>query len=425
MADWRDSLLPGSIGGVSLFISEVKSAVGRRTTSRELPFRDTPAHEDLGRRARRFSVSGFVIGVDYIAQRDAVIAVFESKGPWLFVHPWWGELSIVLDEGSSLDVAESDAEGGWARFSFSLVESGEADGAKITISTSAALSVASKTSITAVQVDTLNKMKLDIGSVFSAAAAAVGKISSAMLAAKRKVQGALGVSQAAGLSDSLADLKANANKLLNTPAELLTTLNGLVSSMKSIFSDFATSNAESPNAAYPGGSKKLAAEAAISMAQELAAVDTVTPPPYPGGPQDEDAVAAERALSKVLGVMVVSQTIDLFGSSLPVESAQAAVEALTTLGELADEILLDTETSDDLFTSMSDLRAALDSHLASLSSSLPTVEKYIPPASMPALLLAFQIYGDPTRDLEIVGRNNIADPNFLPGGEPVELLINA
>jgi prophage DNA circulation protein len=423
MADWRDSLLPGSIGGVSLFVSEVKPSVGRRTTVRELPFRDTPTHEDMGRRARRFSVSAFVIGPNYMAERDAVIAVFESPGPWLFVHPWWGELSVVLDEGASLDIVESDAEGGIARFTFSLAESGSPDGAKITVSTSAALSVASKAAITAVQVDTLKKMKLDIGSVFSAAAAAIGKISGAMLKAKRKVQGALGVSQAAGLSDSLADLKANATKLLNTPAELLATLNGLVSSMKSIFSDFSSSNAESPNSPYPGGSKKLAAEAAIAMAQELAAVDTATPPPYPGGPQDDDAVAAERALSKALGVMTVAQVIDLFGSSLPLESASAAVEALTTLGDLADGILLDTETSDDLFTAMSDLRAALDSHLASLSSSLPTIEKYTPKASMPALLLAFQIYSDPTRDLEIVGRNGISDPNFLPGGEAIEVLI--
>lgn len=108
MADWRDSLLPGSIGGVPLFISEVKSSVGRRTTSRELPFRDTPSREDLGRRARRFSVSGFVIGSGYLAERDAVIDVFETRGPWLFTHPWWGELSVILDEGASLDIAESD-----------------------------------------------------------------------------------------------------------------------------------------------------------------------------------------------------------------------------------------------------------------------------------------------------------------------------
>lgn len=423
MADWRDSLLPGSIGGVDLFISEVKSSVGRRTTSRELPSRDVPAHEDLGRRARRFSVSGFVIGKDYLSERDDVIAVFESPGPYLFVHPWWGELSVVLDEGASLDIAESDSEGGWARFSFSLVESGDPDGAKITISTAAALSVAASAAIEAVKADTLKKSKFSLGKIFSAAAKAVSKISGSMLKAKRKVFGALGVSQAAGLADALADLNTNVNKLLNSPAELLTTLNGLVSALKGLFKDQSASDAESPNAPYPGGMKKVRAEAAIAMAQELANIDTVSPPPFPGGPQDPDQVATERALSKAVGVMVVAQVIELFGTSLPLESASAAVEALTTLGELADDILLDTETSDDLFTAMTDLRAALDAHLATLSSSLPQVQIYTPPTTMPALLLAFQIYGDPLRDLEIVGRNAVADPNFVPGGEPLEVLL--
>lgn len=423
MSDWRDSLLPGSIGGVGLFISEVKSSVGRRTTSRELPFRDVPAHEDLGRKARRFSVSGFVIGKDYLTERDAVIEVFESPGPYLFSHPWWGELSVVLDEGGSLDVQESDSEGGWARFSFSLVESGDPDGARITVSTAAALSVAAAAAIAAVQTDTKKKMKLGIGKIFSAAAKAVGKISGSMLKAKRKVFGALGVSQAAGLADSLADLNTSVNKLLNSPAELLTTLNGLVSALKGLFKDQSASDAESPNAPYPGGGKKIRAEAAIAMAQELAVVDTVSPPPFPGGPQDPDQVATEKALSKALGVMVVSQVIELFGTSLPLESASAAVEALTTLGELADNILQDTETSDDLYVAMTDLRAGLDAHLATLSASLPQVQVFTPTTTMPALLLAFNLYGDPTRDLEIVGRNNVGDPNFVPGGEPLEVLL--
>lgn len=425
MADWRDSLLPGSIGGVPMFISEVKSSVGRRTTSKELPFRDTPAREDLGKRARRFSVSGFVIGANYIAERDAVIDLFETRGPWLFTHPWWGELSVILDESASLDIQESDSQGGWAKFSFALVESGNPDGAKISVSTSAALSVASQAAIAAVSADTPKKLKLGLGGVFSAAAGAVGKLSGAMLKSKRKLMGALGVSQAAGLSDALADLNTSINKLLNSPAELLTTLNGLVAGLKSIFVDASAADEDSPNSPYPGGSKKIRAEAAIAMAEELAAVDTVTPPPFPDGPVDPDAQAAEKALSKAVGVMVVAQTIELFGSDLPLESASSAVETLSTLGELADQILVDTETSDDLFTAMSDLRAALDAHLASLSASLPQVQTYTPPASMPALLIAFQLYNDPTRDLEIVGRNGVKDPNFVPGGESLEVLVDA
>ena len=415
-------MMPASIGGVPLFVSEVDSTVGRRTTSRELPGRDTPAREDLGRSSRRFSVTAHVIGDQYITDRDAVIAVFESPGPWMFVHPWWGEISVILDQGTSLNITESDSQGGWARFSFSLVESGDPDGARVTVSTSAALTAASVATIDAAKVATKKKLKLGIGGVFDAAAGAVGKLSGAMLKAKRKAFGALGVTQAAGLADSLADLNNNITKLLNAPDELLTTLNGLVSAFKGIFKSQAAANADDANAPYPGGQKKVTADAAIATAQALASIDTLSPQ-VPGVTPDPDEVAAEKALGDFVKVCAVAETIDLFGS-LPLESAKSATEALGTLGQLADDILADPDTSDDLFTAMTDLRAALDARLAALAASLPSVQVYTPPATTCALLLAYQLYRDPTRDLEIVGRNDVRDPNFLPGGEPLEILLN-
>lgn len=233
MADWRDSLLEGSIGGVPVFVQAVATQVGRRTTSKSLPFRDIPAREDLGRSPRKFKVDAIVIGSNYLTQRDAVIEVFERPGPHIFVHPWLGELSCILDEGSSLNVQESHAEGGWARLSFDLVESGDPDGARIKISTSAALSVASVAAIDAAKVSA--KKKLGLGNVFNALSKGISAISSGLLKVKRKAFGALGVSQAAGIADSLADLNSTIGKLANSPAELLTTLSGIVAGLKGIF----------------------------------------------------------------------------------------------------------------------------------------------------------------------------------------------
>ncbi len=421
MANWNDSLLEGSIGGVPLFVNAVATQVGRRTTSKSLPFRDTPAREDLGRRARRFKVDAIVIGSDYLTQRDAVIAVFESAGPHIFVHPWLGELSVILDEGSSLDIQESHAEGGWAKLSFNLAESGDPDGARIKISTSAALSVASVAAIDAAKVSA--KKKLGLGNVFNALSKGISALSGGLLKVKRKAFGALGVSQAAGIADSLADLNSTIGKLANSPAELLTTLSGIVAALKGIFKSQAAANEDSPNAPYPGGAKKVAVEAALSAAQDMCAIDTITPPLFEGAPEDPVEKAAQKALGDFTKALVIAETIDLMGT-LPLESASVAVDALQTLGSLADDLLEDPDTEDDLFVAMTDLRAALDAHLATLVASLPRVQQYTPSEAMPALLLAFQLYGDPTRDLEIVGRNRVRDPNFMRGGEPLEVLID-
>jgi len=419
VADWRDSLLDASIGGAPIFVKDVKGVHGRRTTVREMPGRDTPTREDHGRAARRWSVTAFVIGPDYMADRDAVIEVLESPGPYSFVHPWQGELSVVLDENSTLEVHESDAEGGWARLSFSLAESGEPDGVRTRVSTTAALATASAAVIAAVGAE-LPNAKLTVGAVFSAVAAAVSKVAAAMMLAKRKVMGALGVADAARLTDAMQSLQTNARRLLNTPDELLTTVSSLTAEVFSLIRDQDGEDL----ASYPGGERVIRADAALTAAQDLGRAETMTPPPYEGAYVDPDVRAGEALIGKVLLAVGVAHAADLFGT-LPLESSKTADKVLEVMGGLFDLLLVDPTTSDDLFLAVTDLKAALDSHLAALAASLPTVETYTPTTSLPALLVAFWLYGDPTRDLEIVGRNRVPDPNFLPGGEPLEVLVDA
>jgi prophage DNA circulation protein len=421
MADWRDSLQEGSIAGVPLFIQQVTESVGRRTTSKSMPFRDTPSREDLGRQTRRYRVVAMVIGNEYMAARDAVREVFETPGPWIFTHPFRGEISVILDEGSSVDIAESFDQGGMASFNFSLVESGDPDSLRVTVSTAAALAVASTAVIDAAMVDA--EKKLAVGDVFNAISSGMGAVTGGMLSAKRKVMGTLGVTQLSAISDTLTDINSTIGSLANSPFEILTALNGLVAAFKSIFTDQSAVNDDAPNAGYPGGPKKVLVEAALANALDLCAIETVTPPVFVGGPVDEEEVSAQKAIKDALKAMVIASNIDLVGN-LPLESVNVAVDALGTLGSLADGVLTDPDTSDDVFVAMTDLRSALDAHLSTLTASLPRIQEYIPPQAMPALLIAFQFYGDPTRDLEIVGRNRVKDPNFVPGGDPLELLID-
>lgn len=417
-ADWRDNLLPASIGGVDLFVSNISTSGGRRVVVTELPKRDRPVNEDMGRAAWRYSVTGFVIGTEYMAARDDVMRVLSSKGPHVFVHPWQGPKSVVLD--GTVTIAEADTEGGWARLSFGLVESGEPDGLRVLVSSAAALAAAADAGVAAGALDLVKGLAgVNVGDVFAAAAAAVGKVSSTLMSAKRKVLGALGVSELTSLTDAITELKDTGHRLLNTPAELMTTLSGLAASLMSVIGVFDDDNAAA--APFPGGAKAIRAEAALEAAQELAAVDTVTPPPFPGGPVDAAAQAAERAVGKALRVAAVTSTAALF-QTLPLESADTAKQALAAIGDLTEQLLVDETTSDELFTALTDLKAALDRHLAGLASSLPSVQSYTPAVTMPALLIAWQLYGDPTRDLEVAGRNNVRDPNFVEGGVPLEVL---
>lgn len=416
--DWRDNLLPASIGGADLFVSDVRTAIGRRVIVTQLPKRDKPVNEDMGREADSYSVTAFVIGDEYMAARDEVMKALREPGPYIFTHPWQGPKSVVLD--GKVEVSESDTEGGWAKLSFSLVESGEPDGLRVLVSTSTALASAAAAGVTAGAADLAKGLKgVGLGSIFAAAAAAIGKVSAKLMAAKRKVFGALGVSQLTSLTDSITQLKDTGYRLLNSPAELMTTLSGLCASIMSVIAIFEIDDEAA--APFPGGAKTIRAEAALEAAQDLVEIDTVTPPPFPGGPVDADAQEAEAAVGKALRVAAITSTAAAF-QTLPLESAGTAKTALASIARMTEQLLRDPTTSDELFAAMSDLKVALDRHLAGLASSLPSVQTFTPVVTAPALLVAWQIYGDPTRDQEIAGRNNTRDPNYLRGGVPLQVL---
>lgn len=418
---WQDDLLPASLGGAPFFTADARQlAIGRRTVLTEFPKRDTPAREDLGRRARRWSVVGFVLGPEYMQARDTLMAVLESEGPYVFSDPWLGEFPVILD--GQVQVQESDAEGGLARFTFALVESGDEGEVRTAPSTSAALGAASAAALAAGAADLEKDLDISLGDALSAATAAVGTAAVAMGDALRKVEGTLGLAQAAELASALGDLKNAAQQLLNTPGALMAAINGIVAGILGLIK-LADAADAADVAEFPGGDKVVRADTAIETTKALGVVETVTPPPYPGGPKKPEATAAEAAIGKALKVATAASAAALF-VALPLDSTDTATSVLTTVGGLVETLSLNTTTSDALFVALQDLKAALDKHLAGLASELPAMTTFTPTNSMPALLVAYYVHGDPTRDREVVARNDVKDPNFVTGGEPLKVLLD-
>jgi prophage DNA circulation protein len=122
----------------------------------QYPFRDTPWPEDIGKAARRFQVTGFLVendaitgGGDVIAQRDSMISVVEAPGPLTLVHPTLGQMSVSVleaaftekwDAGRYFEVDFSFIEGGQRLFPTANVNTGNAVGSSATSADSAASS---------------------------------------------------------------------------------------------------------------------------------------------------------------------------------------------------------------------------------------------------------------------------------------------
>ncbi|NDO83955.1 hypothetical protein CJP72_25475 [Citrobacter sp. NCU1] len=123
MDTWRFSIRPASFRGVPFKVAEDEATFGRRTVPHEYPLRDVPYTEDMGRKVRRYSVSAYVIGSDFMAQRDRLLTALEQGGSGTLIHPFYGSLTVNVD--GDITFRHSRDNGGMCEISLKFIESGQ------------------------------------------------------------------------------------------------------------------------------------------------------------------------------------------------------------------------------------------------------------------------------------------------------------
>ena len=87
----------------------------------QYPQRDEPFTEDLGRAAREYEISAFVLGEDCVDQAYAVRDAIEQPGPGTLVHPEFGEVQVIARPGGSMSFSQTRR---IVRFTLTFVEAG-------------------------------------------------------------------------------------------------------------------------------------------------------------------------------------------------------------------------------------------------------------------------------------------------------------
>ena len=80
------------------------------------------------------------------------------------------------------------------------------------------------------------------------------------------------------------------------------------------------------------------------------------------------------------------------------------------------------EATDAELEVIADLRLSVTRHLLSVAATLPELTQYTVPVDAPALVIAYELYGDPRRGDELVARNRIQHPLFVRAGTVLEAL---
>lgn len=417
--------------GAPFLYQEVKGTIGRRTILTEYPGKKAkPRVEDMGPATGIFTMDVFVMGPNYDVDRDVLRAAFNDPGPGELIHPYWGKMQCTVH--GPVSVVETTRRGGMAVFSVTFVQ----DGADLKLlETRPTEDIVDELAEQVVEVSESEFSELftviaAIESTIDAAVEAVQTVASAYNTIKGKIAAALQViNDATAAINSVVDGVVN---LINTPAALAGQLTAMVRSV--------VTGVTSIGAAYEAaidffdGEDALPAEGNVIAARtrvntlmqsisDIGAIPATLPAlPTTGAQQQRIKAQNQKALDRLMkanSIAVVSQV----AVTLDYESFDQAQDMRAAITDLIDTLLLDDELSDDLYSPLCNLRAALTEHFNSVADSLPELKDYTPIQTIPALVLAYQIYGDSRRESDILSRNaSIRDQTAVPGGVTLKVL---
>jgi len=142
---WREKWRIASFKGEPFHVETSVKESGRRIVGHEFPKRDIPYAEDMGRRAREFTVRGYIIvypekeaggrrnntarrsrtlqSMNYLPARDALIEKLEEEGPGTLQLPLLGSMKVAV---TRYRVTEESRYGGFCVFDMTFMEYGQA-----------------------------------------------------------------------------------------------------------------------------------------------------------------------------------------------------------------------------------------------------------------------------------------------------------
>lgn len=215
---WFDQLKPASFRNVPFQVDTIDVTAGDNTVLREYPFQDLPTVFRMGEGVEEIKFSAYVIGDDYMEQREALRAVLTGEG--VLVHPTAGAIRVYV-AGKFTIKENPTADGGMARFDLTFVRA-EARRYPVGVAnTQAQATEAAKAAVAAAKDQfavNFNLLKAP-GFAVSAALKNLTGALDGVWGQLKSVQAGLG-DYSNGLISGYQELRAGLNELVNTPRAL-------------------------------------------------------------------------------------------------------------------------------------------------------------------------------------------------------------
>lgn len=398
---WKANLRPASFRGVPFKVEAHEAGGGgRAVVVHKFPLRNKHTTEDMGKNVKEFSIDAYVVSSDYMTERNALMRALDADGSAELVHPYLGTLKVRCTDYT---LREGKSEGGMARFTLSFVESGEdefpSDTTDALAAADAAADDAKDDSVDGFE----ERFSIDGLPDFATLDASVTLTSAATQLASI-AKNALGLDGvASGYVGNITAFVGELGSLMQKPASLAGQYHDLVSGVSGLFDE--------PRAAL----KSLFDLFDFGDDQTPVVVTTSN------RQAQQDNRAAINSMVQQAAVIQAAR----IAPSADYETVDDAQSVRDTLTEKIEVLMQDPATSDELFLSLQDVRTAVVNGVPPEDVALPRMVTFTPPVVVPSLVLAYSLYEDASRDLEIVSLNQIIYPGFVSGSVPLKVVSNA
>lgn len=420
-----------SYKGVRFEVTASTITAGRRVVLHEYPFRDTPFAEDLGRRARTVTIDAFIFGDDARAQSERLIAAVESAGAGTLIHPLYGSMQCIATDGTSVSTELCDD---YVAVSFSLTEVGSltfpsADGAAdylARLSADALQSMASET-LTTVMAEVESRTDISLGDVYDSAHETFEDCCDTVYDAT--------YTKLWAMQEAVSELKGKATEIVTDAGQaardVLDTLG--IASRSDTVTDWREVTWQSCELAqmsgfYPdtetgefvpltvstAGRSRMAMQT-TSQVQKIATATT----------EAQDLVKA--AIKNLFRMTMLAQAIGgstLIGTAVDRRDEDSDILVVAPRRDVASVRTKVLETIDaeaalhdghEMIVTLYDARVRVWTDLSTRADPVSSIVSKELVTMTPSLVFAYQLYGDASREAEIVDRNGISEPMFCVG----------
>ncbi len=407
---WKDTLLPASFRGVGFEVLRTRDHGERAVVEHEYPYRDGSEVEDMGRKARRISITAVVWGPAYEAALEKLGKALDERGPGELVHPVFGPVRAQV---ISWDIPHEAERPNYAELALEFVVAG-ADNPFFSRAWPLPGGVDAKAD--------------------TARAGATGVLERAV--ANCKDAGAMG---RAGLR-ALADLKSQSSGVLTSGADILSApaawaadaaslvrgivdlrsfgvssllpdFNGVLAALTSgiLLPSFSSSSGSGSSGSFLSGTGLTSTGPAVTPGPELAVVQA--------------HVQAERALAVAEAAQMVLESEAVAPTLTPAEVEGVAASSRGLLQQSLDTYrqLYPVEQARPVTEPLKDVALAVQQSAAAVIAARPPVVTHTVAAPSCLRLTAHQLYGDHTRAPELYRLNSPREPNFLTPGQELKV----